>query len=165
MQKMHSPWRSKYVASFSEEQSGECIFCKAYKEDNDNENFIVTRGKYSFVIMNIYPYNSGHLMVVPNRHIPEITDLSDDETLEIMSLIKEMTRALSKIMHPDGFNIGSNIGRSAGAGIDHHIHFHLVPRWSGDTNFMPVISDTKVISEDIKETLLKLKSVIYTSTL
>ncbi len=160
MQRMHSPWRSKYIASFSEPQSGECIFCKAYNEKQDDANLIVARGKFCFVIMNIYPYNSGHLMVVPNRHTNDLINLTDDESLEVMSFLKLLSYALSKIMNPDGFNIGSNIGRSAGAGIDHHIHFHIVPRWMGDTNFMPIISDTKVISEDIKDTHRKLKNIL-----
>jgi ATP adenylyltransferase len=151
MQRMHSPWRSKYIASFSEASEGECILCKAPKGSGD-ENFIVTSGIHCYVIMNLYPYNSGHLMIVPLRHISSI--------LEIMSLLKLMTKALAKVMHPDGFNIGSNISRSAGAGIDEHVHFHIVPRWNGDTNFMPVLADTKLISEDMKETLIKLRKAI-----
>jgi ATP adenylyltransferase len=159
MQRMHSPWRSKYIASFSEASEGECILCKAPKGSGD-ENFIVTSGIHCYVIMNLYPYNSGHLMVVPLRHISSILDLNSEEDSEIMSLLKLMTKALAKVMHPDGFNIGSNISRSAGAGIDEHVHFHIVPRWNGDTNFMPVLADTKLISEDMKETLIKLRKAI-----
>jgi len=99
-------------------------------------------------------------MVVPYRHISNFTDLTDDESLEIMSLLKKISWALTEIMKPDGYNIGSNIGRSAGAGIDEHIHFHIVPRWNGDTNFMPILGDTKLISEDIRETLMKLRKVL-----
>lgn len=160
MQRMYSPWRSKYVASFSEQSSGECILCKAFQENDDDNNLIVTRGACSYVIMNLYPYNSGHLMVVPFRHIGNLDSLSNEETLEIFGFFKKMMTSLSDIMKPDGFNIGSNIGRSAGAGIDEHIHFHIVPRWNGDTNFMPVLSDTKLISEDLKETLLRLRKAI-----
>ena len=159
MEKLFSPWRSKYIETFSRPESdkGECVLCKAYQDKRDDEHFIVTRGKACFVIMNLFPYNSGHLMIVPYRHIPDFLDLSDEESREIMRLLKQMTKALQVVSHPDGFNIGSNIGRTAGAGIDHHIHFHIVPRWNGDTNFMPVLADTKMISEDMKDTLLKLR--------
>lgn len=160
MQRMYSPWRSKYINSFTENIGGECILCKAPSENDDKKNLILRRGKYSYVIMNLFPYNSGHLMVVPYRHIPKFTDLSADEFLEIFELLKLSTDALVTIMKPDGFNIGSNIGRSAGAGIDEHIHFHLVPRWNGDTNFMPVLSDTKLISEDILDTYKKLYDLL-----
>lgn len=159
MQQMHSPWRSKYIATFSEPSAGGCILCSAYK-DNDDESYIVTRGVHCYVIMNLYPYNSGHLMIVPFRHIPSIIDLNVEESAEIMYLLKLMTAALTKVMHPDGFNIGSNINRSAGAGIDDHVHFHIVPRWNGDTNFMPILADTKLISEDIRDTLINLRKAI-----
>src|SRR5262249_47189195 len=107
-----------------------------------------------------YPYNSGHLMVVPYRHVPSIVDLSDEESSEAIVLLKKMIKALQHISHPDGFNIGSNIGRTAGAGIDQHVHFHIVPRWNGDTNFMPVLADTKVISEDMLQMLSKLRKAL-----
>jgi ATP adenylyltransferase len=162
VQRLFSPWRSQYIASFSEKGKAdkECILCKAHRVNNDDEQFIVTRGKYCYVIMNLFPYNSGHLMVVPFRHTPSLIDLSEEESAEVMSLLKKMTLALQKVMQPDGFNIGSNIGRTAGAGIDEHVHFHIVPRWNGDTNFMPVLSETKLISEDIRETLLKLRKAL-----
>lgn len=157
MERLYSPWRSKYIASFRDKEKDECIFCAAKDSKNDEENLVIIRGKHTFAIMNIFPYNSGHLMIVPNRHVPSITDLTDDESLEIMVNLRRMISALRKISHPDGFNIGSNIGRTAGAGIDQHVHFHIVPRWSGDTNFMPVLSDTKLVSEDIKELWRKIK--------
>lgn len=160
MQRMYSPWRSKYIASFSEQSSGECILCKAFREKDDDNNLIVTRGSYSYVIMNLYPYNNGHLMVVPFRHIGNLNSLTNEEILEIFDLSKKMMALLTEIMKPDGFNIGSNIGRSAGAGIDEHIHLHIVPRWNGDTNFMPVLADTKLVSEDILETLSRLRKAL-----
>lgn len=162
MEKLFSPWRSQYIASFSDqdEANKECIFCKAYQANNDDEHLIVTRGKCCYVILNLFPYNSGHLMIVPYRHIPTLIDLTEDETLEVMSFLKKMSIALQKIMKPDGFNIGSNIGRPAGAGIDEHVHFHIVPRWNGDTNFMPILAETKLISEDLKETLKKIRKVL-----
>lgn len=160
MDKLFSPWRSKYIESFGHPPKDGCVLCDAYKSDDDDANLIVVRGKSCFVIMNLFPYNSGHLMVVPYRHTPALTDLTDEESLEIMTLLKRMSAALKAISKPDGFNIGSNIGRTAGAGIDQHIHFHIVPRWNGDTNFMAVLADTKVISEDMRETLMKLRKVM-----
>ena len=162
MERLFSPWRSKYIESFSKskDEKEECILCTAYQDRNDEERLIVARGKLCFVLMNLYPYNSGHLMVVPYRHVPSFMDLSDDEMMEIMSLIRTMIKKLQSVSHPEGFNIGSNIGRAAGAGIDQHIHFHIVPRWSGDTNFIPVLSDTKIISEDMKVTWKKLKEAL-----
>jgi len=159
MQRLYSPWRTKYIESFAHttDEQGECIFCKAFRETNDDDHLIVMRGKFSFVIMNLFPYNSGHLMVVPNRHLPHLNDLTDEESLEIMQLLKKMMKALESVSHPDGFNVGSNVGRTAGAGIDKHVHFHIVPRWNGDTNFMPVLADTKLISEDMRVTLHKLR--------
>lgn len=164
MERLFSPWRSKYIESFgksSDEQSG-CILCTAHSDGRDSERLIVFRGKLAFVIMNLYPYNSGHVMVVPYRHLPSLTDLSDEEMLEIMTLLKRMINALKTVASPDGYNIGSNLGRTAGAGIDQHIHFHLVPRWNGDTNFMPVLADVKMISEEMRETFDKLQKVLKT---
>jgi ATP adenylyltransferase len=162
MKRLFSPWRSQYIESFSQTKKGvdKCILCTAFKTKNDKDRLIIIREKVCFVLMNLYPYNSGHLMVVPYRHVSSILDLTDDESLEIMILIKKMTKALQSVTYPEGFNIGSNIGRSAGAGIDKHIHFHIVPRWSGDTNFFPVLSDTKIISEDMKVLWKKLRDVL-----
>ncbi len=134
--------------------------CRAHKIRNDEKNLIVLRAKFCFVIMNLYPYNSGHIMVVPYRHVPSITDLTGDESLEIMTVMQKMVKALKSVSGPDGFNIGSNIGRVAGAGIEHHIHFHIVPRWLGDTNFMPVIAETKMISEGTREIWSKLRKYL-----
>lgn len=162
MKKLFSPWRSKYIESFSkpDNKKGECIFCHAVKAKNDDKHLVVVRGKTCFVVMNLYPYNSGHIMIVPNRHVPDIVDLSEKEVLEIMNFTQKMMSALRKVSKPEGFNVGANIGRTAGAGIDQHIHFHVVPRWNGDTNFMPVLADTKMISEDLKETLRKLRKAL-----
>ncbi|MBI5214456.1 MAG: HIT domain-containing protein [Ignavibacteriae bacterium] len=162
MNKLFSPWRSKYIESFSEpkKDSTACILCEAHLANLDDERLIVTRANHCFVLMNLYPYNSGHLMIVPYRHTADFSELTDNESLEIMSLLKKMMNALKKISNPDGFNIGSNLGKVAGAGIDQHIHFHIVPRWNGDTNFMPVLADTKLISEDMRETLRKLRNVL-----
>jgi len=162
MKKLFSPWRSKYIETFADGGKNDkgCTFCKAAEADRDDANFIIKREAKCFAIMNLYPYNSGHLMIVPYRHVPTLLDLSDEETAGIMLLLKKTTLALQSVSKPDGFNIGANIGRSAGAGIDTHVHFHLVPRWNGDTNFMPVLTDTKLISEDMKEMLVKLRGAL-----
>jgi ATP adenylyltransferase len=162
VERLFSPWRSQYIASFFDESgSGKsCVLCSAHQTNSDDDNFIVIRGKRCYVVMNLFPYNSGHVMVVPYRHTPAFADLDEEECSEVMSLLKKLMVALQKTSHPDGFNIGSNIGRSAGAGIDKHVHFHLVPRWNGDTNFMPTLADTKLISEDMRETLLRLRQAL-----
>ena len=143
-----APWRIEYILAPKAEG---CIFCDKPKQDQDPENLILYRGHHCFVIMNFYPYNNGHIMIVPYRHIDNITALNADENSEIMKLLQESTRILKQVMHPDGFNIGMNLGRVAGAGIDEHIHFHIVPRWNGDTNFMPVTGHTKVNSQGLRE--------------
>jgi ATP adenylyltransferase len=112
------------------------------------------------VIMNLFPYNSGHLMIVPYRHIPSLIDLNADESKELMELLQQMMRALLKVLRPDGFNVGTNVGRPAGAGIDQHVHLHVVPRWNGDTNFLPILADTKVISDDMRKTLADLRKAL-----
>ena len=158
MEKLWSPWRSKYIDSFkTEEKISECIFCDAgNKEVDELDNLVVRKNKLTFTLLNLYPYNNGHLMIVPYRHIAELDDLSDDETIELMNELKTAKRALNETLKPQGFNIGANLGRSSGAGIADHFHFHIVPRWIGDTNFMPVIGEVKVISQDLKETKIKL---------
>lgn len=158
MEKLWSPWRSKYIESLSKKKDDdECIFCEAAKNDvKDPENLLVHKGQLTFTLLNLYPYNNGHLMVIPFRHISDLDDLSDQEGSEIFKELQLARRALLDISHPQGFNIGANIGRISGAGIDEHIHFHIVPRWSGDTNFMPVLGEVKVISQELIETKLKL---------
>ena len=149
-----APWRIDYI--LGEKEDG-CIFCNRLKLDDDRENLILVRKGKSFVIMNRYPYNNGHLIVAPNRHEGDIEKLKEDEMLELFPLIQKSTHALSMSMNPDGFNIGLNLGRVAGAGVEDHLHFHIVPRWNGDTNFMPVLGDVKVISEHLLSTYDKLE--------
>jgi len=160
MKRMWSPWRSKYIEGFKNpprRKSSLSLFTRALRSRNDEANLIVWRGQLCFVMMNLYPYNSGHLMIVPNRQTASFEDLSDEEMTEIMKAARRAMKALTAIMKPQGFNFGANLGRVSGAGIDDHVHFHIVPRWNGDTNFMPVLSDVKVISEDMKTTLVKLR--------
>lgn len=137
-------------------QQNSCIFCDKPKEAKDNENFILYRGKLSFVMMNLYPYNNGHLMIFPYKHIPSITKLESEDLFDLMSVTQKSTQILENIFNPGGFNIGMNIGKSGGAGFADHVHIHIVPRWNGDTNFMPVLSETKVMPEHLNSTYDKL---------
>jgi len=133
-----------------------CIFCELPKQDRDEENLVLLRGQDAFVLLNRFPYNPGHLMIAPFRHLERLADLSEQETMEMMSVATRMERVLSEVMDPQGFNIGINLGRVAGAGFG-HLHMHIVPRWSGDTNFMPVVGDVKVVSEALARTYEKLR--------
>ncbi len=128
-----------------------CLFCKTLKEENDEANLIVYRGKTAFVMMNRFPYNNGHLMILPNRHHVDLAALNRGETEELFSLLKMSNRVLGESLKPHGFNVGINLGKAAGAGIP-HLHIHIVPRWNGDTNFMPVVGETKVIPEYLLNT-------------
>ncbi len=146
-----------YITGESQEKEKGCIFCLKPRQKQDAKNLIVLRGKETFVIMNLFPYNNGHLMVAPYRHVGELEKLRDSELLEMMDLARKCQRAIAATMRPDGFNLGFNLGRTAGAGIVDHIHLHLVPRWNGDTNFMPVLAGTKVISEGLGRTYRRLR--------
>lgn len=148
MERIYAPWRYKYV---SDPDSEDCIFCKAAKEKKDRENGVLFRGEFSFVLMNKYPYNNGHIMIAPYKHTGDYTALNEDEMLEISVLLGKWQEVIKETMNPDGFNVGMNLGRIAGAGFEDHLHYHLVPRWSGDTNFMPVIGEVKVIPMSIEE--------------
>ncbi len=152
MKHLFSPWRSEYIKTFkNEKKSKSCLFCRIAKEKNDSKNLIVLRGKTCYAVLNKFPYNSGHLMIVPYRHTADFSGLTKDENIEIMSTSARCMKIMKKANNPHGFNFGANIGRVAGAGIASHVHFHIVPRWSGDTNFMPVLAETKVISEELKK--------------
>ena len=149
MEKLWAPWRLKYVQATDNKEVG-CVFCLD-DDCDDVQRRILQRGKFCFVIMNIFPYNNGHLLVAPYRHTSDFAGLTSEEKLEIMELIGLWTKILKKTMFCHGFNIGANLGRIAGAGIADHLHFHIVPRWNGDTNFMPVIGNTKVLPESIED--------------
>ncbi|RUM32423.1 MAG: HIT family hydrolase [Aquifex sp.] len=159
-----APWRLKYIEKFNEKseanEENECVFCKIAQEKNDDANFVVTRSEHTFVVLNIFPYNTGHVMVVPYKHVPTIEDLTMDELKDLMRMTKLIVKALKKAYSPHGFNLGANIGRDAGAGIEEHFHLHVLPRWRGDTNFMPTISNTKVIPEDLGTTLNKIRKAL-----
>ncbi|MCX7846129.1 MAG: HIT domain-containing protein [Dictyoglomaceae bacterium] len=157
MKRLCCPWRIKYITS---PKTDKCIFCENVKEKEDEKNLILLRGNYCFIMLNLYPYNNGHLMIIPYSHKSNLTHLSQEEYDEMMFLAQLSIEALQEIMNPHGFNLGMNIGTSAGAGIADHIHLHIVPRWEGDSNFMLVLGDTKVIPEDLSSTYKKLHPVI-----
>ncbi len=158
MKKIWAPWRNKYI--LNKEPEDGCIFCNRIGKNNDEENYILYRSKRSFIIMNIYPYNNGHLMVAPNKHTPLLENLNAKEAEELFASLTIGVRLLKTVFKPDGFNLGMNIGRVAGAGIEDHLHIHIVPRWNGDTNFMPIFTDTKILSISLDETYRLLKKKI-----
>jgi ATP adenylyltransferase len=149
-----APWRLEYIET-ADEQRG-CIFCDAAAGADDEERLVVHRGEHAFVLLNKFPYASGHLMVAPFRHVAEFGELDDDEALAVHRLAQSGIAALAETFSPQGYNLGWNLGRIAGAGVVDHVHLHLVPRWAGDTNFMPVLADVKVLPEHLIETRRKL---------
>lgn len=155
-----APWRSKYVSEASKSKTTSCLFCDVVTKREDKNNWIIYRGKFSYIILNAFPYNPAHLMIVPYKHVSSIEMLDSNEFLEISQLLKISIKAIRRVYSPDGFNIGINIGRVAGAGIDQHVHVHVVPRWNGDANFMPVIGGIKVLPEMLEDTYNKLKPEI-----
>jgi ATP adenylyltransferase len=154
MEHIWAPWRIEYIEM---EKPAGCILCDKPGQNRDAENYILYRGSKNFVIMNSYPYNPGHLMVAPYRHVASLDELADSELKEHFELVRLSVGLLREVFRPQGFNVGMNLGKTAGAGIDEHIHTHIVPRWQGDTNFMPVISGARVIPEALAETYRKLK--------
>jgi ATP adenylyltransferase len=156
MEHIWSPWRYAYIASLAH-PSG-CIFCAAARApQSDRDNLVVYRGDLNFIILNLYPYTTGHLMVVPFEHSGSFPELDSPTTTEMMQLAKQAQVALQKEYGPDGFNIGFNLGRAAGAGVAGHIHLHVVPRWIGDANFVSIVGETRVLPEDLNTTYDKLK--------
>lgn len=155
MEQLWAPWRIEYIEKAKE--SG-CILCQKPRENNDGVNFILYRGQHNFIILNAFPYNPGHLMVAPYRHTGNLPDLTDEEVKEHFDLIKKGLALLKEVMEPSGFNIGLNLGKVAGAGIAEHLHTHIVPRWEADTNFMPVLSNTRVMPEALAATYRKLRA-------
>ena len=152
-----APWRLAYVKDASKDNEEECIFCAKPAADDDEASLIVHRGERSFVILNLFPYTNGHLMVAPYEHIGRIQDLSAETVAEMMALAQRAMSRLEDVYDPHGYNVGFNQGRVAGAGVEHHIHLHVVPRWGGDTNFMPVIADTKVMPQTLEQSYAALK--------
>ncbi|MEP6741391.1 MAG: HIT domain-containing protein [bacterium] len=158
MDRLWSPWRSEYIASAGGDRTA-CIFCKLRDEpDKDKSNFVLHRASNNFVVLNLYPYISGHLLIVPYEHIGELDAAAKATTDELMDLTKHCQTALREVYRPDGFNVGMNLGSTAGAGIADHIHIHILPRWTGDTNFMTSVGATRVLSEELATTYQKLRA-------
>jgi ATP adenylyltransferase len=156
MKRLWAPWRMKFVES--QEPDKKCVFCKVLAQTSDKENLIIFRGMKAFVILNRYPYTSGHLMVVANPHLQSLEDLDKNTRMEMMELATQGIQVLRKIYQPEAFNFGANIGEAAGAGIAGHVHLHVVPRWSGDTNFMSSLAETRVLPEGLDETYRRIFS-------
>ena len=155
MDHLWSPWRYRYIAKADKVEG--CVFCRIRDEMKDDENYVVARGQLNFVILNLFPYTSGHLMIVPYEHTASFADLNAAAMAEMMALAQQAQRALESEYHPDGFNIGMNLGRAAGAGVADHLHLHVVPRWSGDANFLSIVGETRVLPEDLATACAKLK--------
>jgi ATP adenylyltransferase len=153
MDRIYAPWRSKY---FTMERGEGCLFCEIQGEGEEGRALILKRGRHWFVILNLFPYTNGHIMIVANRHIERLSDITVEEGGELVELLSLCERALHETYHPEGLNVGANLGASAGAGIVGHLHFHLCPRWTGDTNFMTSLAETRVMSESLEESRKKL---------
>jgi ATP adenylyltransferase len=158
MDYLWTPWRYRYIADASKDDR--CIFCDALGADDDRKTLIVFRGAKNFIILNRYPYTSGHVMVVPYEHIGDLAAADPGTLTEMMSLAQRVHGALGKTYHPEGYNLGMNLGRAAGAGVTHHIHLHVLPRWGGDANFMTVVGETRVEPEDLVTTYDRLHKAL-----
>lgn len=154
MKVLWAPWRMEYITESNEK--GECIFCPGDDRDHDEKRLILHVGERSIVLMNRFPYINGHLLVAPVRHVSDLDALTNEEKLDLVTMVERSVGILTKVMNPGGFNVGLNLGNIAGAGVEEHIHFHVVPRWGGDTNYMTVIGEVRVIPEHIQATYLKL---------
>lgn len=152
MDKLWAPWRVKYIRNIKKKG---CIFCKARAKTDE---YVVFKTEHSIVMLNIYPYNNGHILVSPLRHLASLEQLKDEEALDLFRAVKKAQKLLDKVLKPQGYNVGINLSRAAGAGITGHLHVHIVPRWVGDTNFMPVLSGTKIISQSLDELYKLLKN-------
>ncbi len=164
MDHLWSPWRSVHIDTFKERParppSSESLFTRLLRENDDEKNLILWRGERVFVIMNLYPYNNGHVMIVPNREEADFERLTPEERAEISETISRCIRWIRRVLNPEGFNVGMNLGEASGAGVPAHIHMHVVPRWNGDTNFMPTIAEVKVVPQALRDTYDRLKAAI-----
>ena len=157
MDSLHAPWRIEYILS-PKPKLDASLFTRIAQSADDLGNLVVVRDRSCYALLNRYPYNGGHLMVVPYKEVADLNGLTDEEVADLWRLVRRCTNALKAVMKPDGFNIGINLGKIAGAGIEEHLHIHIVPRWSGDTNFMPVIADTGVLPQALAETAAKIRA-------
>jgi len=160
MESLHAPWRMEYILSPKPSSSENSIFTTIGQSSDDEKNFVLVRDRNCFALLNSFPYTGGHLMIVPYKQVQDLNGLTDQELLDSLKLTRRCIAALTKVMKPDGFNVGINLGKVAGAGITEHLHIHVVPRWNGDTNFMPVIANTTVVPEALAEVAAKLRAAL-----
>ena len=160
MESLHAPWRIKYILEKKSASGDTSEFTRIAQSQDDQANYVITRSRYSFALLNKYPYTGGHVLVVPYRQVSDLDGLTNEENMDILKLLQCVKKAIQNSMNPDGFNIGLNLGRAAGAGIENHLHWHIVPRWVGDINFFPVIGQTNVLPEALEETAAKLRQAI-----
>jgi ATP adenylyltransferase len=157
MERLWTPWRRAFIEGAADNASTQCFLCAAPAAHDDRANLILTRAESVFALLNLYPYNSGHLMVAPYAHTGELANLDASIAAELMHVTQRSVAALQRVYRPDAFNVGMNLGKAAGAGVPDHLHIHVVPRWNGDTNFMPVLSETKVLPETLDQTYERLE--------
>ncbi len=160
MEALHAPWRIEYILGPKSPPGDASVFTEIAQSSNDEENYVIARTRHGFAVLNTYPYNGGHVLVVPYKQVADLDELTDEENLGLLKLLQNVKQALVDTMKPDGFNIGINLGQVAGAGIREHLHWHLVPRWTGDTNFMPAIGQTNVLPEALADTATKLRDAL-----
>lgn len=159
MESLHAPWRIEYILAPKPQQT-DSLFSRIAQSSDDDANFVIARGRTCFALLNTYPYTGGHLMVVPYKQVQDLNGLTDGELAELLKLTRSCQNALSRVMKPQGFNIGINVGKVAGAGILEHLHIHIVPRWEGDTNFMPVLANTTVVPQALRELAAQLRTAL-----
>jgi len=160
MEPLHAPWRIEYILGPKPAPGTSQLFKRIGESNDDVGNYVIARDRTCYAVLNTYPYNGGHLMVVPYKVSPDLNGLTDQELCDLMILARRCQNALTKIMKPDGFNIGINLGKAAGAGVIEHLHIHIVPRWNGDSNFMPVIAGTTVLPEALADVAAKLRAAL-----
>src|SRR4051812_1143314 len=160
MEALHAPWRIQYILAPKENPTNSSVFARIAASSDDEANLVIARDRTCYAVLNSFPYTGGHLMVVPYKQVPDFDALTDEEMTDLLRLMRRCQAALRKVMRPDGFNIGVNLGKVAGAGIVEHLHIHIVPRWNGDTNFMAVIANTTVVPEALREVATKLRAAL-----
>ncbi len=160
MESLHAPWRIQYILAPKTARTDESLFTRIAQSTEDEANYVITRDRTCYAVLNTYPYNGGHLLVVPYKQVADLNDLTDQELGDLMLMTRRCKNALTRVMKPDGFNIGINLGKVAGAGVAEHLHIHVVPRWSGDTNFMPVIANTTVLPLALSELAAQLRRAL-----
>ncbi|MHB8519261.1 MAG: HIT family protein [Limisphaerales bacterium] len=160
MESLHAPWRIQYILAPKPESADPSLFTRIAQSNDDGANYVIGRDRTCYAVLNAYPYNGGHLMVVPYKQTADLNALTDEELCDLLKLTRRCVNALVKVMKPDGFNVGLNLGKAAGAGIVDHLHVHVVPRWNGDTNFMPVLAQTTVLPEALSEVAAKLRAAL-----